>query len=50
MIGKVHLYNQPVTILGGAGFLEVDLLECLSVAYPLIAADGGANYLNEKKA
>ena len=45
---ELYSYNQPVTILGGAGFSKKDLTECLSAASILIAADGGANFLEEK--
>ena len=45
---KLHSYNEPVTILGGAGFSNEDLEDCLTSASILIAADGGANYLKEK--
>ena len=40
---------QHAKILVAAGFLEKDFDECFSVASVLIAADGGANYLEEKK-
>ena len=49
MTKELHLYNQPVTIVGAAGFSEIDLEECLNTASVVIAADGGANYLEEKK-
>lgn len=49
MTMELHLYNQPVTILGGAGFSNMDLEECVMSASILIAADGGANFLNKKK-
>ena len=49
MTTVLHLYDQPVVILGGAGFSEKDLEECLRATSTLIAVDGGANYLEKKK-
>ena len=49
MTKELHFYNQPVIIVGAAGFSENDLEECLDTASVVIAADGGANYLEEKK-
>ena len=49
MTTELHFYDEPVIILGAAGFLAKDLEECLSTTSTLIAADGGANYLEKKK-
>ena len=40
-------FNRPVVLLGGGVCVTDTLLQLLQQGYPLIAADGGANYLAE---
>ena len=42
-------FQRAVTLLGGAGFSKDELKKSLSLAPELVAADGGANYLNYGK-
>ena len=37
--------DQPVTVIGGAGISQRDLMQCLKRSSKLISADGGTNYL-----
>ncbi|MDG2473796.1 MAG: thiamine diphosphokinase [Paracoccaceae bacterium] len=49
MSKKLNLRYQSVTIIGGAGFLLMDLEDCLTHGSTLISADGGANNLDKTK-
>ena len=46
---KINITPRSVTIMGGAGFSELDLKICSVHAPTLVAADGGANYVNEEQ-